>query len=125
MHERHVQEPQGEEDRDVGQAEEDEQRESQAGVAADAEGRVGGVQPEEGGQPEEGAGPATLVLAHRVQERRGRQQAIASEQGMPLEHDDEEGDRVHQAEQPKEHEARQPMGRRADLIMAGVAHGRR
>src|SRR5438876_190964 len=64
----HVEEPEREQDRDVGEAEQDQEGQRKAGIAAGAERSVGGIQPEDAREAEEDTRPATLRGAHRVQE---------------------------------------------------------
>ena len=121
MDEGHVEEPKHEEDRHVGQAEEDQERQAEANVAPDAERGIGGVQPEDAGEAQEGARAAALGGAHRVQEGGGRQQAVASEERRPLEHDDEESDGVDETEEAEEDEAREPVRGHGSTLVQGPA----
>ena len=118
MDERHVKEPEREEDRQVGQAEQDQEGKAEAGVATDEERGVGGVQPEETGEAHEGGQVPALGGAHRVQEEGGGEQPVASEERSPLEHDHEERDRVDEAKEAEKDEAGQPIARHGLTLVA-------
>src|SRR3989442_13440516 len=121
MDEGHVEQPEHEEDRYVGQTEEDHERQAESNVAADAERSIGVVEPEDAGKSEKRAQAAALGGAHRVQEGGGRQQAVAAEERRPLEHDHEESDGVDETEETEKDEAREPVRGHGSTLVQGRA----
>ena len=55
----------------------------------------------------------------------GGEKAPRAEQGRPLVQDHQEGHGVHEAEEPQEEEAGEPVGRRADVACAARQVSRR